>query len=94
MEERLRKEAADAEARRRYEEAKRREERLRLERELEQARIAAARREAERQKREEAAKQAKLRQMGVCVQGFQWIKQAGGYRCAGGAHFIHDSQLR
>jgi len=49
--------------------------------------------EEERRKREEAKVQQKLRQMGVCVAGFQWIKQSGGYRCAGGSHFISDAQL-
>jgi hypothetical protein len=34
-----------------------------------------------------------LRQMGVCVAGFRWIKQASGYRCAGGTHYISNSQL-
>lgn len=48
-------------------------------------------REEERQKEMEAQK--KLRNLGVCVQGFRWIKQAGGYRCAGGAHFVSDAQL-
>jgi hypothetical protein len=56
--------------------------------------------ELERQKRaieEERKKQmkvqAKLREMGVCPVGFHWIKQHGGYRCAGGAHFVFDGQL-
>jgi len=50
--------------------------------------------ERAREKREEARVQQKLRNLGVCVQGFQWIKQPSGYRCAGGSHFISDSQLR
>ncbi|KAG6919535.1 hypothetical protein DXG01_005125 [Tephrocybe rancida] len=51
-------------------------------------------REAEQKKKEEAT-QKKLREMGVCVQGYRWIKQPGsGYRCAGGAHFISDRQLQ
>ncbi|XDG09157.1 hypothetical protein ABKA04_008772 [Annulohypoxylon sp. FPYF3050] len=37
--------------------------------------------------------QAKLKNMGICPMGFAWIQQAGGYRCAGGAHWISDSQL-
>lgn len=37
--------------------------------------------------------QQKLRQMGVCVAGFQWIKQRGGYRCAGGSHWVADAAL-
>ncbi|KAJ7583678.1 P-loop containing nucleoside triphosphate hydrolase protein [Mycena floridula] len=53
----------------------------------------AAKRELEQQRRQEAAVQTKLRSMGVCVAGFRWIKQHGGYRCAGGTHFISDAQL-
>lgn len=48
--------------------------------------------EEERRKKEELA-QSRLRQMGVCVAGFRWIKQDGGYRCAGGSHWVDDSQL-
>lgn len=48
--------------------------------------------EQERIKREELA-QSRLRQMGVCVAGFRWIKQSGGYRCAGGSHWVDYSQL-
>lgn len=48
--------------------------------------------EEERRKKEQLA-QSRLRQMGVCVAGFQWIKQVGGYRCAGGSHWVSDSQL-
>lgn len=52
------------------------------------------RREEERRKaREEAKVQEKLRDMGVCCMGFQWIKQSDGYRCAGGFHFVSNLQL-
>ena len=44
-------------------------------------------------KQQEAQVQQKLRSMGVCVAGYQWIKQSGGYRCAGGSHVVTDSQL-
>ncbi|CCM06492.1 uncharacterized protein FIBRA_08761 [Fibroporia radiculosa] len=61
------------------------------------AREEAARRammEAEAQRRKQEAKaQAALRQMGVCVAGYRWIKQEGGYRCAGGSHFVSDGAL-
>ena len=72
-------------------EAKRRHEQLRLER-LRAAAEAVLARIAE-EKAQEEKKQQKLRQMGVCVAGFQWIKQAGGYRCAGGSHFVSEAQL-
>lgn len=48
--------------------------------------------EQERVRKEQRA-QSRLRQMGVCVAGFMWIKQSGGYRCAGGTHWVGDSQL-
>ncbi|CAK5268430.1 unnamed protein product [Mycena citricolor] len=69
-----------------------------LKRILEEARLRElhAREERERRDRElrkEIKAQAALRRMGVCVAGFQWIKQAGGYRCAGGAHFVSDAQI-
>ncbi|PBK99914.1 P-loop containing nucleoside triphosphate hydrolase protein [Armillaria gallica] len=53
-----------------------------------------ARREAEEKARkEDQMAQAKLRQVGVCVAGYRWIKQGGGYRCAGGSHFVSNSEL-
>lgn len=42
----------------------------------------------------EARAQEKLQRMGVCVYGYRWIRQRGGYRCAGGAHFVSHAQLR
>ncbi|KAJ5476608.1 hypothetical protein N7475_002337 [Penicillium sp. IBT 31633x] len=44
-------------------------------------------------RRKEEADQRKLRTMEICVEGFQWIKQSGGYRCAGGNHWVLDAQL-
>ena len=43
--------------------------------------------------RREAVVQARLRGMGVCGGDHRWIKQADGYRCAAGGHFVLDSQL-
>jgi hypothetical protein len=51
-------------------------------------------RRAEEDRKKEAVAQAKLRSLGVCVAGFRWVKQSGGYRCAGGSHYVSDSQLR
>lgn len=45
-----------------------------------------------KQKREKAV-QKKLSNLGVCRQGFPWIKQAAGYRCAGGSHYIGNDRL-
>lgn len=71
------------------EELKRRREAARL-----QELRARALREAEAKRRaEEARVQAKLRRIGQCVAGFDWIKQATGYRCAGGYHFVTNADL-
>ncbi|KAF9264149.1 P-loop containing nucleoside triphosphate hydrolase protein [Marasmius fiardii PR-910] len=59
----------------------------------EQEKLEATRKEQERQQQEEARVQQQLQQMGVCEAGYEWIKESGGYRCAGGSHFISDSQL-
>ena len=68
----------------------------RLRREQERLRHEHLRRQKEeieaRQEHEKKIQQ-KLRTMGVCCQGFQWIKQASGYRCAGGSHFVADEAL-
>ncbi|KAK6527341.1 hypothetical protein TWF281_010523 [Arthrobotrys megalospora] len=71
-------------------------------RKLEQERIQMelARREKERilaaleeERRKDMETQKKLRKMGPCPAGFHWIKQAGGYRCAGGSHFLSDGDV-
>ncbi|MCJ1462518.1 hypothetical protein MMC07_001120 [Pseudocyphellaria aurata] len=51
------------------------------------------RRVEETRKRHEAQVQTRLQQIGHCVAGFQWIRQSGGYRCAGGSHFVTDGEL-
>jgi len=89
----LEEEEGNAEARQRLE-----QERLSREREWRaQMEIAVAmereRRAREAERRKEQAVQMKLREMGVCVMGFRWIKQAKGYRCSGGTHFVSDAQL-
>ncbi|KAM0230088.1 hypothetical protein ACHAPO_009454 [Fusarium lateritium] len=48
--------------------------------------------EEERRKQIEARK-TKLMHMGVCPVGYQWIKQAGGFRCAGGSHWMSDAEV-
>ncbi|RPA83460.1 P-loop containing nucleoside triphosphate hydrolase protein [Ascobolus immersus RN42] len=53
----------------------------------------AARKKAEEARKREALAQKKLRNIGVCPVGYRWIKQAGGYRCAGGSHVVTDAQL-
>lgn len=52
------------------------------------------RRRHELERQREAKVEQKLREMGVCVAGYKWIRSGSGYRCAGGSHFVSDSQLR
>ncbi|KAJ5779630.1 ATPase AAA-type core [Penicillium paradoxum] len=82
------------------EDAKRRHEQARLKHELERRRQEAILEKLRKQqealaeaRRKEQANQTKLRTMGLCIAGFQWLKQAGGYRCAGGTHWVSDAQL-
>jgi hypothetical protein len=86
--------AARQEAQRQHEEQERNEQAARVARqELADAyRVKKAAEESK--KREEAKVQTALRSMGVCVQGYEWVKQPHGYKCRGGAHFISNSQLR
>jgi hypothetical protein len=80
---------------------RRRHERARLQHEMERRKQEAIARELEKKRealaeahRKEQAHQQKLRAMGVCVAGFPWIKGSGGYRCAGGSHWVLDAQLQ
>ncbi|PWY93542.1 AAA family ATPase [Aspergillus sclerotioniger CBS 115572] len=67
------------------EELRKYEERLR--------RLARERIKAEEREKQEKAAQKKLRTMGVCPVGYQWIKQVTGYRCSAGGHFVSNEQL-
>lgn len=60
---------------------------------LEHSKRAAALEEERKKQKDEARVQSKLRQMGVCVAGFRWIKLDSGYSCAGGGHFVSNAQL-
>lgn len=85
----------EADARRlvqKLEEARVERERARKEQEKAKAEFEKMRMQRVQQKREKAV-QEKLRNLGVCQQGFQWIKQAGGYRCAAGGHFMSNASL-
>jgi len=56
-------------------------------------RLRKIREDTERKRKEELQVQVKLREIGVCVAGFRWIKQAGRYRYTGGSHFVSNSEL-
>lgn len=48
--------------------------------------------EKARRKREEEARK-KLKEWGVCPMGYNWIRQTGGWRCAGGSHWMAEGDL-
>ncbi|KXT02382.1 hypothetical protein AC578_230 [Pseudocercospora eumusae] len=64
--------------------AKRRKELEELERKRKEA--------AERARRRKKAQEA-LARSGRCPAGYQWIQQSGGYRCAGGSHWLGDAEV-
>jgi hypothetical protein len=86
--------AEDDEARRKYEEDRLRREERRRARAAELAELVRQRVKAEEERAREHEVQKKLQKLGVCPVGFRWIKNAGGYRCAGGSHFVSVAQLQ
>ena len=42
---------------------------------------------------EEAMYQAKLKKIGRCPMDFEWLREEGGWRCAGGSHWVSDSDM-
>jgi hypothetical protein len=102
----LAKEEAEARLREKIEHEKAIEELKRKHEEARLKHIAAMRAKAEaeavlkekvekkqQRKKEEARVQQKLRDMGVCVAGYRWIKQGSGYRCAGGSHYVSNEAI-
>ena len=87
------KAAEDNEARRRHEVMRLQAVAAKRRAEEEAERLRRLTEEAEKQRQREAQAQQKLRALGVCCQGFRWIKQSSGYRCAGGSHFVGNGQL-
>ena len=63
-------------------------EKLRQEQEVAEARLLEARRVEKERK-----VQQRIRQLGRCVMLFEWIQCSGGYRCAGGSHFLSDAEV-
>lgn len=60
---------------------------------LELEEIERQKRELEEKLRREALEQAKLARMGLCPVGYCWVRQSGGYRCAGGSHWVSDGDM-
>lgn len=83
----------DDDLRRKFEQERLRALALKHSRDEEEMRLRKLREEAEKRRRKEAQAQQKLKDMGVCPVGFRWTKQGNGYRCAGGSHFVTNSQL-
>lgn len=61
---------------------------------LELEEIERKKRELDEKLRREAREKAKLASMGCCPVGYEWIRQSGGYRCAGGSHWVSDGQMQ
>ena len=95
-EEERRRRALEQEQKRKEEEERKRREDAESKR-LEEARRNAAEeanRKAEDARRAtEVRKQAKLRQIGKCPQGFDWVREGVYWRCGGGSHVVADAAL-
>ena len=83
---RAEKAAARDEERRRFEQMRIEAELVRRQRDAELAAI-------EEQRAKEKEMQRKIQMLGPCPMGFVWIKGSGGYRCAGGAHWLSDAYI-
>lgn len=98
QQDRLRAEEQERERQSLVEEAQRLKQWLRncadAKRQLELAEIERKRLELEEKLRIETEARAKLAVMGLCPAGFQWFRQASGYRCGGGSHFVSDSEMQ
>jgi hypothetical protein len=86
-------EPVDSEEKRQHEQERIRRELERRKQEDELERLRREREATEKQRREEQQAKKKLREMGVCCAGYRWVKQAHGYRCAGGGHYVSNEQL-
>ena len=83
----------DGDAKREHEEARLKHELNRRAYEIQLETLRRRKEEGEQRRKMERKAQTKLRALGVCPVGYRWIKQVGGYGCAGGTHFVSDAQL-
>ena len=44
-------------------------------------------------RKREAEMRKKLELEGRCPVGYHWIRQQGGWRCAGGSHYVPDGEM-
>jgi hypothetical protein len=77
-----------AEDKRRREEAERKAQEARKLVELKQRELEFRRKQQVLQQKEKQRIQAKLKKMGVCCMGYEWIRMGSIYRCAGGSHTL------
>ncbi|KAG5917771.1 hypothetical protein E4U42_007121 [Claviceps africana] len=49
--------------------------------------------EEEERRKKEAEMKKKLEKQGRCPVGYEWIRQATGWRCAGGGHFVSEMEF-
>ena len=87
------KSTAGDEARRLHEEIRIKAATAKQKAEEEVKRLRVLDREQQTRRQQEAKAQQKLREMGVFIMGYRWIKQSTGYRCAGGSHFVGNDAL-
>ena len=78
---------------RQLEEARRCEAEVRAARERAAAALRKKQQEEEAKQRKEQEIQQKLKHIGLCPVGFPWVREANGYRCTGGTHFVSHGQL-
>ncbi|KAN0082397.1 P-loop containing nucleoside triphosphate hydrolase protein [Tylopilus felleus] len=79
---------------RELEAARKREAEVKAQRERAWAALKRKQQEGAQRVRREQEMQNRLHGSGRCPIGYQWLQQAGGWRCAGGLHFVSDNQLR
>jgi AAA+ superfamily predicted ATPase len=60
---------------------------------LQEANEKKARDDAKNKLQKFIATQEKLRKLANCPMGFVWLQVGGGWRCAGGSHFVSDAEL-
>jgi hypothetical protein len=77
-----------SEDKRRREEAERKAQEARNLVELKQRELEFRRKQEELQQKEKQRIEAKLRKMGVCCMGYEWIPMGSIYRCAGGSRTL------